>query len=217
MLVELRVLSVNDPGGTPLTDEQRDEVLAAFPASVEVKLGPEQFRTTSYALHLAVDTIAVASIAAVASQFSAGFFGQMGMDTWRGVRRGLARLLRRRNDAQYSTQGRAYVLLNYDDGRTVVLQSLEVIPHSKANALTDQQVEDRLAETLDAYWERKAEIGRLLEAAARPDRPVLFVQMINHQPRVSAYRSLSDLSRNSLFPDPEDRSRDHKLFGPEFG
>jgi hypothetical protein len=201
VLVELRVVSLNDPDRIPLSDEQRDEVLAAFPDSVEARLGPEDFRSTRSGRGLAVDTVAVAYIAAVAGQFSAGFFGQMGMDSWHGVRRGLARLFRRRNDKQYSTTGRAYVLLNYGDGKTVVLASLGAIYPSEADALTDQQVEDRLGKSLDAYWERQAEVGRLLEAAARPDRPVLFVQMLNQQPTVSAYRSLEDLSRELNLPD----------------
>ena len=139
-----------------------------------------------------METIVTAAIAAAGGQLSAGLFGQIGIDAWQGTKRGLARLLRRRNDVQYNTNGTAYVLLNRADGKTVALECVGAVRRGEKGALSDEQIEQRLSTVLDAYREKETELAGLLEAAARPDMPVLLVNMINGQLTVSP-RTLREL------------------------
>jgi hypothetical protein len=192
VLIDLSVYMRNDPGNDPLSQQQRDEVLAAFPASVEVKWNPENFGKGGQPRGLAVDTIVIAAIAAAGGQFSAGLFGQIGIEARQGIKRGLARLLRRRTDVQYSTNGTAYVLLNRADGKTVALECVGAVLPGEQDTLSDEKIEERLSKVLDAYREKETELGELLEAATRSDKLVLLVNIINGQLTVGS-RTFTEL------------------------
>jgi hypothetical protein len=194
MLIDLFVQTRSGQVPVTLSEKQRNEVLAAFPSSVQVRWNPDDFkRRPAGQLGLAIDTDVIAAVAAAGGALSAGFFGAIGQDAWQGIKRGLARLLRRHNDEQYSTNGKAYVLLNRSDGKTIALQSLGAVRPGESGKLSDDQIEKRLADTLDVYRASEVELGQLLDAANRPDKPVLLVSMINRQPTVTAVRSLREL------------------------
>jgi hypothetical protein len=176
-----------------LSEQQRTEVLEAFPSSVEVRWRPDDFeRRPPGQVGLAIETIAIAAIAGAGGQFSAGLFGEIGKDAWQGIKRGLARLLRRHNDSQYSTSGSAYVLLNLPDGKTIAFECLGVVHPGESGELSDDQIEERLAKKLDVYRASETELSQLLEAKGRPDTPVLVVSMANRQPTIDAFRSLRE-------------------------
>lgn len=182
----------------PLSTQQAKELLEGFPSSVEIRLPSRQeqqleARTGTTMAGLSAETIVTASLILAGGYLAGGFFGEIGKDAWSATKRGIARLLRRINDNQYSTSGSAYIIIVHPVQKIVVLECGLLVRPSDNHILTDDQVESRLIQVLDYYRMNESKIARLLEAvAARSNRPVLAVRMEDGI-AVSAHHSLNSL------------------------